>query len=328
MQRVIRKSFDEHDGDREGNSEDAAWMADLIAQSYFMALRKAVPDKPEKPVLYGIPLNLSERILFFHIQRLNEVLCQLARAARWHACQELWDQAVKLVSTFCEIALKNPEPFKSKARISLMMPALRVPPVLHKSKRSKGKWIDPFVGDSPEIAKVIELSADSVGAKISDNRKRIGGLCARLVGECINEIKRARRLWAHFFTPYGRPVLWPTREQVEPFLGKTQNELIAGIGISRLVAEERTMEGYVRSFCLLGDCGVERLHFLLLPELTCEKANVWWKNAVEKMIAGRFPDLLLQPVWVRELRAVSSGTEADMLKELKDYCRDKVKQFA
>jgi hypothetical protein len=42
----------------------------------------------------------------------------------------------------------------------------------------------------------------------------------------------------------------------------------------------------------------------------------------------RFPTLLQQPLWRKELRAVSSGTEADMRKESKDYCRDKVKQFA
>ena len=135
-----------------------------------MALRKAVPDEPEKPVLWGIPLNLSERILFFHIQRLNEALCQLARAARWHACQELWDQAVKLVSTFNELALKHPDPFKSKARLALFMPSLRTPPrQISARKRANPKWVDPFLGDSVNIAQAIELSAETVGAKMSDN---------------------------------------------------------------------------------------------------------------------------------------------------------------
>ena len=78
----------------------------------------------------------------------------------------------------------------------------------------------------------------------------------------------------------------------------------------------------------MGECGVERLHFLLLKDLTREEAGRWWKNAIEKMIEERFPVLLGLPVWRDELRAVSSGTEADMRKELKDYCREKVKQFA
>ena len=88
------------------------------------------------------------------------------------------------------------------------------------------------------------------------------------------------------------------------------------------------MESYVRSFCLLAECGVDRLPFLLLKDLTREEAGRWWKGAIEKMIEGKFPALLQQPGWPDELRAVSSGTEADMRKELKDYCRDKVKQFA
>jgi hypothetical protein len=58
--------------------------------------------------------------------------------------------------------------------------------------------------------------------------------------------------------------------------------------------------------------------------LTREEARRWWKNAIEK----RFPMLLRLPMWRDELRAVSSGTDADMRKELKDYCREKVKQFA
>lgn len=70
------------------------------------------------------------------------------------------------------------------------------------------------------------------------------------------------------------------------------------------------------------------MHFLLLPELTRQTAGQWWKSAIEKMIEERFPSLLQAGRWREQLRAVSSGTEADMRKELKDYCRDKVRQFA
>lgn len=303
-------------------------MADVIAQAYLQALRRAIPDEPETPVVWGIPLNFSERLLFEHIRSLNEMLCQLARAERWHACEELWDQANKLVRTLSELALKNPKPFKRKARNSLFMPSLRVPPRQIKStKRTKEKWIDPFLGDSVAIAQAVELSADTIGAKISDNRTRLGALCAGLVGECVQEIIRARTLWAHYFTPYNRPILWPKRKQVESFRGQNINELIAGIEPFRK-GEERSVEGHVRFFCMQFDCGVERLDSLLLPELTRETAIKWWKGAIEKMVEARFPALLQQPLWFKELSAVSSGTKADMRKELKDYCRDKVKQFA
>jgi hypothetical protein len=327
MQRIIRRSFT-NGKSASYDSEESAWRADMIAQAYFHALRRAVPDEPELPVLWGIPLNLSERILLFHVQRLNEVLCQLARAGRWHACEELWDQADKLVRTFAELALKDPEPFKNKARKSLFMPSLRAPPKQIRSrKRANIKWVDPFLGDSVNIAQGIELSADTVGAKMSDNRTRLGSLCARLVGECVQEIKRARALWAHYFTPYDRPVPWPTRKQIEPFRRKSLDELIAGIE-PFTADEEKSILWYVRAFCMQGDCGVQRLDSLVLPELTRKTADNWWKVAIEKMVEARFPALLQQPLWRKELTAVSSGTEADMRKELKDYCRDKVKQFA
>jgi hypothetical protein len=328
MQRIIRQSVSDQDATQKDDPEGAAWMADWIAQSYFMALRKAVPDEPEKPVLYGIPLNISERILLSHVQRLNEMLCQLARAERWHACEELWAQADKLVRTFSELALKNPAPFKNKARKSLFMPSLRVPPKQVRSKRRRNrKWVDPYLGDSVNISQAIELSADAVGAKMSANRTRLGALCARLVGECVQEMKRARSLWMIYFTPYGRPVPWPTHKQIEPFRRKSFDELIAGI--EPLPAdEERSIAWHVRAFCLQSDCGVRRLNSLILPALTRETAEKWWKVAIEKMVEARFPGLLQQPSWHNELRAVSSGTQADMRKELKDYCRDKVKQFA
>jgi hypothetical protein len=172
---------------------DELWRADLIAQAYMTALRKAVPDEPEKPVVYGIPLNISERILLFHIERLNDMLAELARAERWHACEQLSIQTDKLLRTFSELALKNPAPFKAKARKSLFMPSLRVPPKQVKSKKGRNrKWLDPYLGDSVSISQAIELSADTVGAKISDNRTRLGALCARLVGECVQDVKRAR----------------------------------------------------------------------------------------------------------------------------------------
>lgn len=162
---------------------------------------------------------------------------------------------------------------------------------------------------------------------MSDNRTRLGALCAGLVGECVQEIKRARALWAHHFTPYDRPILWPKRKQIESFRGQNINELIARIE-PFTQGKERSVEGYVRFFCMESDCGVERHDSLLLPELTRETAAKWWKGAIEKMVEARFPALLLQPLWLKELSTVSSGTEADMRKELKDYCRDKVKQFA
>jgi hypothetical protein len=328
MQRIICRSFQSGNAFLGDESNGSKLTADLIAQAYFQALRRAIPDEPETPVVWGIPLNFSERLLFEHIRSLNEMLCQLARAERWHACEELWDQADKLVRTLSELALKNPEPFKRKARNSLFMPSLRVPPKRIKStKRANEKWIDPFLGNSVAIAQAVELSADTVGAKMSDNRTRLGALCAGLVGECVQEIKRARALWAHYFTPYDDPILWPTRKQIEPFREKSFDELIAGIE-PFTQGKERSVEGYVRFFCMQADCGVERLDFLLLSELTRETAAKWWKGAIEKMVEARFPALLQQPLWLKELKAVSSGTEADMRKELKDYCRDKVRQFA
>jgi hypothetical protein len=329
MQRIIRQSFPGGQLPIEKVSQESAWEADLIAQAYLKALRRAVPDEPETPVLWGIPLNLSERMLLIHIQELNEMLCQLARAERWHACEELWNQASKLVATFSELALKNPEPFKNKARLSLFMPSLRVPPTLRKSKKGKSKWIDPFLGDSPDISQAIELSAQTIGAKVTDNRTRLGALCARLVGECVHEIKRARGLWTRLYTPYGRSVAWPTQQDIQPFLGKNLNEVIASIRQPRRDGQnEDEIERHVRFFCLLSDCGSERLHFLLLPELTSKTAPTWWKSAIEKMVEARFPALLQQPCWEKELKAASRGTKADKRKELKDYCVGKVKQFA
>jgi hypothetical protein len=302
------------------------WPADLAAQAYFQALRRKVSSQRDDFGL-GIAENFSERILLSHIRNLNDALCQMARAGRWHACAELWDQALKLTSTFSELAPKNPEPFKRKARVSLVMPSLRVPPSRRKSRNGRDKWIDTFLGDAPHIAKAIELSADTIGAKISDNRVLLGALCARLVGECVHEIKRARSLWSVFFTPYGKTVVWPTERQIRPFASQTHDQLIAGMKLCR-DRKPDAMERHVRMFCLLAECGVERLHFLLLPDLTPEQAKVWWKNAIEKMIESKFDALLQEPAWMKELKDVSTGTRADMLRKLKDYSREKVKQFA
>ena len=294
MQRIIRRSFPDEPPIAARESQDLLWKADMIAQAYLQALRRAVPDEPESPVLWGIPLNLSERVLLPHVQRLNEMLCQLARAERWHACQELWDQADKLVRTLTDLALKNPEPFKSKARKSLFMPSLRVPPKRVRSrKRANPKWVDPFLGDSVEIAQAIELSADTVGAKISDNRTRLGALCAQLVGECVQEIKRSRYLWTVYFTPYKIAVIWPTRAQIKPFIGKSLDELLAMVPMpSRPRRASDDPDRHVRFFSMQSECGSERLHFLLLPELTVKTARTWWKDAIEQMVEARFSSLL------------------------------------
>ena len=90
----------------------------------------------------------------------------------------------------------------------------------------------------------------------------------------------------------------------------------------------QTMESRLRTFCILYGCGFDRVHFLALPDLTPGTASVWWKAAIEKMVEARFPSLLQHPAWENELKGVSTGTKADMRKELKDYCIGKVKQFA
>lgn len=98
MQKIIAQDFLHHKASDREVSEDSALTADLIAQAYLKALRRAVPKGAETPVLPGIALNISERLLLAHIRRLNQMLCQLSRAGRWHACEELWDQAYKLVT--------------------------------------------------------------------------------------------------------------------------------------------------------------------------------------------------------------------------------------
>ncbi len=178
MQRVIARDYLDPSAVGPDVSQGTAITADLIAQAYLKALRRAIPDHAEVPAIHGVALNVSERLLLAHIRTLNAMLCQLSRAGRWHACEELWDQAYALVATLGELALQNPQPFKTKARASLFMPSLRAPPKRLKSKnRKRARWNDPFITESAEIAEAIELSADAVGKKISDNQSRLGALC-------------------------------------------------------------------------------------------------------------------------------------------------------
>src|SRR6266571_5280986 len=111
------------EGVTEADVSELAMCGDIVAQAYLCSLRSAVPSAVEtkKPL---IP-SYVERLLFAHVCRLNDMLCKLASMGRWTACEELWNQAVKLVTAFSEIALNNPKPFKNKARPSLMMPSLR-----------------------------------------------------------------------------------------------------------------------------------------------------------------------------------------------------------
>jgi hypothetical protein len=304
---------------------DSVSLADIVAQAYFSSLRRAVPSTGETKRPY-VPLYV-ERLLIAHIGRLNEMLCEMARAGRWTSCEELWDQALKLTTVFSELAQKNPNPFKTKARQSLYMPSLRVPPKPISKSRMRQKWIDPFLGDSVNVAHAIELSANTVGAKITDNRTQIGSLCAQLVGECVQEIQRARYLWSNLFIPYGKPVVWPTLKEIEPYLGMAKVDDVMADVKREPSRQPRGMKEHLRFFCLLEGCGANRLHFLILKDLTKAEALNWWKGAIEKMVEQKFPDLMQHPNWIRELKRVSSGTVADMRKELKDYCRDKVKQF-
>jgi hypothetical protein len=290
---------------------DYAIRGDIVAQAYIFSLRKSVLSdiKEWQPACYAY----TETLLLNHIRRGNEILCELAGSGRWSACAELWEEALKLSKVFCELALKHPDAFKGRARQSLYMPSIRT--------------TNPkFSADSKAIGEAIELSAETVGAKLYDNRVRLGGLCAQLVGECVDEIMRSRCQWSSPFTRYKFPVQWPTQEQMQPFLGKKPNELISVEKAPHKIGHE-TMESRLLFFCLLAGCGAERLHFLTLPELTTETATIWWKGAIERMVEARFPSLLEHPAWKKELKAVSSGTKADMRKELKDYCIAKVKQF-
>lgn len=300
-----------------GELMDLFFQANCAAHFYLESLRKQVPSEPNKGLFLTLP-DFFEGMLLNHVRRLNYILCELARNGRHEPCEALWDEALKLTEVFSELALKNPSPFKAKARKSLFMPSIR----------AKNR---AFTADAESIASAIELSAESVGDRLTDNRKRIGALCARLVGECVSEIKRARGLWAHLFIPYQKPIIWPGKEEIEPYFGKSIDQLICKLPEPRRDAgnsQEEEMAQHLRFYCMCVDCGTDRLHFLTLPELTIQTARMWWKEAIEKMVEARFPTLLENPAWQKELNDVSSGTRADKLKELKDYSRDKVKQFA
>jgi hypothetical protein len=291
---------------------DFAMRGDIVAQAYIFSLRKSVLSdiKDGQPAFYSY----TETVLLNHIRRGNEILCELAGNGRLSACGELWEESLKLSKALCELALKYPEAFKARARKSLYMPSIRT--------------TNPkFSADAKAIGEAIELSAETVGGNLQDNRKRIGALCAQLVGECVDEITRSRSLWCNPFTRYNRPVVWPTTEQIKPFFGKNAHQLISESNVP-LGPGKETMETRLLFFCVLDGCGAERLHFLTLPDLTTQTASIWWKGAIEKMVEARFPSLVNLPAWEKELRAVSTGTKADMLKELKDYCIGKVKQFA
>jgi hypothetical protein len=149
----------------------------------------------------------------------------------------------------------------------------------------------------------------------------------RLIGECVQEIRYARSIWENLFTPYQKQVEWPTPEQIKPLQGKSRDDILSECRAEK-IDETSEVEKHLRFFCIVRNCGEERLHFLILPELIRQSDPRWWKLAIEKMVEDRFPALLQIPIWVEELKAVSRGTKADMLKELKDYSRDKVKQFA
>ncbi|MBE0543582.1 MAG: hypothetical protein IH623_19730 [Verrucomicrobia bacterium] len=292
---------------------DFAMYGELVAQSYLCALRKAVPA----PRKNGIPVGYFEKLLLAHVRRLNDMLCELAREGHWGANNELWDQALKLTETFSELALQNPAVFRGKARRSLFMPSVRT-----RNPR--------FTADAAEIAVAIELSAESIGGKLTDNRVRLGALCARLVAECVHEIKLARDAWADLSAWDQHEVIWPTQEQVQRLMGKSIDDILGTRkeGINQNAHDGDELGSHLELFCMFAECGVARLHFLTLPELTAAAAPLWWKGAIEKMVEARFPKLLEIPSWLECLQAVSTGTKPDMLKELKDYSRDKVKQFA
>jgi hypothetical protein len=133
------------DGITEDDLLHFAMYGDIVAQIYFHALRKASSfDEATHPLFP----NTFENLLLNHIRRLNEALCEMSNKGRQTASQELWDQALKLTEAFSELALKNPDLFKTKARQSLFMPSIR-------SKNPK------FSANAKEIAKAIELSAET-----------------------------------------------------------------------------------------------------------------------------------------------------------------------
>ena len=248
---------------------DFAMYGELVAQCYLHALRKAVPELPRQRG------NYFERLLLAHIGRLNEMLCELAREGRWGACNELWDQALKLTETFSELAVKQPTVFRAKARQSLFMPSIRT-----RNPR--------FTADAKAIAEAIELSAETVGGKLTDNRVRLGALCARLVAECVHEIRLARDNWVRIFTQRQQEVPWPTREQIQPLRGKSAAEIITGR--KTRPDEERYNEKLLlpklEFFCVMGVAGPSGCIFLFCRNSLRRRPGSggrrpwrrWWKR--------------------------------------------------
>lgn len=296
---------------------------DVVAQVYFVALRKAGADCASRNLPHSLQFpNNFDDCLFEHIKNLNEYLCEIARAGSLPASQELWDQALKLTNTFSELALKKPGLFKAKSRQSLYMPSIR-------SKNPK------FTANAKEIAAAIELSSETVGARLHDNRTLLGALTAKLIGECVDEIIKTRRQWERIFRPEGWSVIWPTHEQIKPFLKFKGKNIDAADGVLQemgkvhlIKTNEDKLNASLRFFCMLNGCGIDRIHFLALNELTKYESKKWWKEAIEPMVEAKFPALLKEPLWNRELVKISNGTEKDMLHELKKYCAGKVSQFA
>lgn len=86
--------------------------------------------------------------------------------------------------------------------------------------------ISVITADARAIAGAIELSADSIGGRLTDNRVRLGALCVRLVGECVHEINYVRYYWRRKADQKKIPVVWPTLRQIKPYTGKSQTEVL------------------------------------------------------------------------------------------------------
>lgn len=307
------------EGIRDYEVEMFAREGDFVTQCFLSHLRQRIPELGEirRPVVG----DGMEDLLLRHVQRLNETLCDLARLGRWQAGEVLFEQALLLAQTFGELAVKNPRPFRAKARRSLYMASVR-------TKNPK------FTADAKAIAGMIQLSADTVGARLTDNRVRLGALCARLVGECVHQITLVRNRWMRGEQHRPFPLVWPTLKQIEPYVGRSVAEIIALREASLTGRHQHTSDRAQRHFdsklALFAMNGRGReLHFLCLPDLSKATEGTWWKQAIEPMVEEKFPALMDQPVWLNELKAVTDGgTDSAMLKALKDYSRKKVRQFA
>lgn len=326
LQRTIWQSL--HEGNRLPDDEpiDTLLMADLLVQSYFSALQKEIPEKVESnwiQVHFGQAE--EERLLLEHVSRLNTVLCEMARKGKTHACEALWTQALKLTEAFGEIALENPQPFKQKARRALFMPSLRTSNL-------------EFMADAAAIAEAIELSKDSHGDKLSRNRVRIGELTSRALAEYLEEIQIARRQWCRFFTKYKNPVIWPTKEDIAPFLGKSVDDLLgiyAGMSdeeraaVSASRRNDPPLVKHIRFFCLCAGCGSRRLHLLLLPPRRDASAEKEWLNkGLFPLIEEKFETFKTHPAWREVLKdSAKRNTDRAWIAKIKDKFRELIHQF-